>query len=497
MGFFNNFPYTNFHELNLDWILDRIRRLQYDMEAFVVSNILKYADPIGWDITKEYEANTIVSYGDKTYLSKKPVPAGIAITNPDYWFEVGDLSTYSLQLEEIRLQIADSDEGINAAAVNNYSAGELFWLNGYLCEALTAITIGDPFAEGSNYKKVTVEELLGRYTLRTDFDTLDNTVTAALSDITNLQTGLAENQQYRIKNHNRWFIDGTNGSDDNPGTQAEPFQTLERALELTKQNTEVRLTIVSDGTYYVPYDLAASASVHIKAGAPNVSIVFPVDTGHTWACYAAHWNLEGYDVGNHMKLTVDPSEVSQAHFYFDECLLTLGWVDVEVPIYLYGGSLNASNCSINRLQLTQCKFICQTITITNTDPSQNAYFINSSFGRIGGGASCANLTGTGGGIFVFARASFVQLLQTTPSSPNANPYDYAIRADTHSLIGITRTRLADSAANSVNGIYNDGYSYYMSDQGLCGNGAVRWASSAQHLQYWNDSTFTWSNVPNI
>lgn len=24
MGFFNNFPYTNFHDLNLNWILDKV-----------------------------------------------------------------------------------------------------------------------------------------------------------------------------------------------------------------------------------------------------------------------------------------------------------------------------------------------------------------------------------------------------------------------------------------------------------------------------------------
>ena len=25
MGFFNNFPYTNFHDLNLNWIMDKVR----------------------------------------------------------------------------------------------------------------------------------------------------------------------------------------------------------------------------------------------------------------------------------------------------------------------------------------------------------------------------------------------------------------------------------------------------------------------------------------
>lgn len=34
MGFFNNFPYTNFHELNLDWILKNIKKIEADMAKF-------------------------------------------------------------------------------------------------------------------------------------------------------------------------------------------------------------------------------------------------------------------------------------------------------------------------------------------------------------------------------------------------------------------------------------------------------------------------------
>lgn len=51
---------------------------------------IKFADPIYWDITKQYEPYTIVKDEDGVgYLSKQPVPAGIAISNQEYWQSLG------------------------------------------------------------------------------------------------------------------------------------------------------------------------------------------------------------------------------------------------------------------------------------------------------------------------------------------------------------------------------------------------------------------------
>lgn len=164
MGFFNNWPYTNFHELNLDWLLSQMKALGSAFDAFVETNILKYSDPIAWSITSQYEPNTIVSNGTDVYLSKQAVPAGVAITNTDYWFQVGDLSTYQLQLDLIRHQIAADDEGSNVNASQSYATGDVFWLNGYLSRASQTIAAGAPFVMGSNYDRVTVIDLFNDLT---------------------------------------------------------------------------------------------------------------------------------------------------------------------------------------------------------------------------------------------------------------------------------------------------------------------------------------------
>lgn len=59
----------------------------------------KFADPVRWDNERDYEALTIVTYFNNSYTSKKPVPAGVDITDTEYWVVTGN---YNAQVEEYR-----------------------------------------------------------------------------------------------------------------------------------------------------------------------------------------------------------------------------------------------------------------------------------------------------------------------------------------------------------------------------------------------------------
>ena len=88
--FWNKYPYTDFHELNLDMILAMIRELHQDWTEFRAVNEITNAG--AWDITKQYQAWTVVSDNNIGYISLKPVPAGVAITNTEYWGVIADYS---------------------------------------------------------------------------------------------------------------------------------------------------------------------------------------------------------------------------------------------------------------------------------------------------------------------------------------------------------------------------------------------------------------------
>ena len=100
MGFFNKYPYTDFHELNLDWVLNMLKELDKEWDEFKVLNTITIAGV--WDISKNYPKYAIVEDSGTGYLSLKPVPAGIAINNLDYWLPVG---TYSTAIADLQTRV--------------------------------------------------------------------------------------------------------------------------------------------------------------------------------------------------------------------------------------------------------------------------------------------------------------------------------------------------------------------------------------------------------
>lgn len=61
MGFFNKYPYTDFHELNLDWLLNEMKALETkldnaiaDITADVIQNVKEYVDEELADLESEF-----------------------------------------------------------------------------------------------------------------------------------------------------------------------------------------------------------------------------------------------------------------------------------------------------------------------------------------------------------------------------------------------------------------------------------------------------------
>lgn len=98
---FNLYPYSDAHELNLDWIILKIKELGQALTDFEAVN--KITNAGAWDITKQYQAWTIVSDNNTGYISLKPVPAGVSITNTEYWGVVAD---YDILITDLSGRIA-------------------------------------------------------------------------------------------------------------------------------------------------------------------------------------------------------------------------------------------------------------------------------------------------------------------------------------------------------------------------------------------------------
>ena len=88
-NFINQFPYQDLHSMNLDWILKAMHQLFNEMQDYEAANSVSNEGL--WDVTKQYSSWSIVQYGEEAYISTKPVPSGVAISNTEYWTRVGSI----------------------------------------------------------------------------------------------------------------------------------------------------------------------------------------------------------------------------------------------------------------------------------------------------------------------------------------------------------------------------------------------------------------------
>ena len=156
---FNQYPYINLNDLNLDYILKAIKEMRYEVTNFVSINAIKYADPIQWNITSQYEKNTIVidPLTGTAYISVAPVPAGVALTRPEYWTVVFDLGSFVTRAAKNFTTRYEQDTTLTATFPT--TAGEWLVWGDTLYIANVNITAGDSYVVDGNIRRITVEEV--------------------------------------------------------------------------------------------------------------------------------------------------------------------------------------------------------------------------------------------------------------------------------------------------------------------------------------------------
>lgn len=166
MAFINQFPYSDLHELNLDWIISKVKELDLEMQGFTAANKIQYGGI--WSIAKQYEAWTVVAADDSAYISCQPVPAGINIDNAAYWIFMG-LYTVDNALN------ADSDNPIaNKPVTVKFNS-----IDSEIDDLDTSVSTLSGALETETADRIAADNTLGvnldaEITARTDADTVIN-----------------------------------------------------------------------------------------------------------------------------------------------------------------------------------------------------------------------------------------------------------------------------------------------------------------------------------
>ena len=180
-------PYTNFHDLNLDWIMDKLNEFNTKLTNFVSLATIKYANPIQWDITSQYEANTVVvDSNGNAYLSVQPVPSGVSLDRTEFWTKIGNFDEL---WADVKKAITPNDEGHSPTATADRAVNDLVWVNGALVRVTRAMIAGDAYVPGSNCVSSSTNEVL-HYLINAFNEGLSAEKTAREHADTELQTAI-------------------------------------------------------------------------------------------------------------------------------------------------------------------------------------------------------------------------------------------------------------------------------------------------------------------
>lgn len=206
-------PYTNFHDLNLDWIIEVLNEFNTKLTNFVSLATIKYANPIQWNITSQYEANTVVvDSNGNAYLSVQPVPSGVSLDRTEFWTKIGNFDEL---WADVKKAITPIDEGHSPTATADRAINDLVWVNGALVRVTKTMSAGDAYVPGSNCVSSSTNEVLhylvsafneglnAEKTARENADTqlqtnIDNETQARKNAVTQLQTDIGNETQARI-----------------------------------------------------------------------------------------------------------------------------------------------------------------------------------------------------------------------------------------------------------------------------------------------------------
>lgn len=149
------------YQYDIGWLVDKILSFETELNTAIDLKTIHYADPIQWDITTQYAPNTVV-VDPKTgtaYMSKTAVPAGILLSNTDYWVVIFN---YQRIYDKIMSGVAFNDKD-NLNASKDLLVNDLVWYGGDLYRCTRAIPEGTTYIPGTNLTPTTIADCLATY----------------------------------------------------------------------------------------------------------------------------------------------------------------------------------------------------------------------------------------------------------------------------------------------------------------------------------------------
>lgn len=349
MGIFNRWPYTNFHEMNLDWIIEEVKKVVTEVEALDLS----------FDELKKY----VEDYFKNLDISKE---VNDKIDEMAASGELAQLILEALQLKSIisfdnLASLKNADNLVNGGNIR--MMGKEFYNDGYGAYyhirelRVTDIIDDDLIVSLTNYPSLIAEKLPDNILI----DTI-NSLEDKYIQMSNF-TSVANANKY-------YYVDAVNGDDSNNGESAQtPFKTIDRAFELFKTGrTDLRIYLAGGSTYTTTNFIFTNVALHLLAyGAGDVTLEFPSgDCGF----YSCHVNIQGTD---NQRFIIRGSTT----WYTDGGAHLFIHVDFKCQVIYFGDQIRATDTTYVFLNCQGGNYIFRSTTFGYLLAySSNIYFSN-------------------------------------------------------------------------------------------------------------------------
>ena len=312
---FNKYPYTDMHDLNLDWIIAKMKELDQQMDDFTALNAIKWTG--NWDPNIAYEAWSIVRDTDgSAYISLKAVPAGVLLTNAEYWSLAFD---YNELYHEFNSRLDSMQQSLDSI------------------EQSTETMIDDAREEFSNMSAELSAEVTEKVTLlETEQTVLSERMDTFASLPAGSTSGNAELLDIRVGADGVTYSSAGNAVRSQVDYLQSEVETVSKVVNLID---EERLT---DNKYYDPN----TGQVKNGDGSSCITELIPVSAGQ----YYFYTNFSGSQVFDFIVFNNDKSfsrAVSTYELRYGSPVVTIAASEGYVGITLYNSQLNGKTAFVS------------------------------------------------------------------------------------------------------------------------------------------------------
>ena len=299
---FNQYPYQNFNDLNLDYLLKKVHEIGNIVANFINLETIKFADPVAWNIARGYAKGEIVmDVNGNAYVAKKVVPAGVQLNNSDYWLEIFNFADY---VRTANSNLTVNVESGTTRATRAYNIDDWILLDDILYRATSAIAFDELLVIGGNIEHFTVEQFIKNFmlwatnTIQQYKNDIDASELAYINSITHTVNTYYSNTQAEIDRLIAGSTDGTEVIDAREEYTGYVATTLKNAIHEQVKNVGFGITLLNeeketlkdildfnDADYLTGYNYSGSTGTIVESTPSDISGYIPVAFGDVISFY--------------------------------------------------------------------------------------------------------------------------------------------------------------------------------------------------------------------